>query len=511
MNNPTLYASISLLVLGLLFASTRTSSHRPLPPGPWSTWFGNVELPKYQPWRTYALWKDMYGDLIYIRVFGNPILVLNSAQVISDLLEKRSGNYSSRPLRTMVVELIGWDWLFSSMTYGNTWKRHRNLFLKHFPVNDTAKFHLVQTEETHTLLRNLLESPQKFSHHVRRSAAAIILNVIYGIEIDESVDEQGDNFVTLADRALRSLSQAGIFGTYMVDYIPMLKHLPTWFPGASFRRHALKWRHFTQEMVNRPFELVLRKMKEGTASPCLVAEELEELLSGNKDEDRHILRNVAATSYAAGADTVVSASLSLFLAISLHPNVQSKAQAELDRVLGDRLPAFTDRQHLPYIDCICYELLRWNPVTPLGIAHYVSEEDEYCGYRIPKGTTVLPNTWAILHDPALYPDPLSFNPDRFENMEENAKKDINSIPDAAFGYGRRICPGRWFAFDLLWITVASTLSVYDINKATDDRGNTIQPAVEYTSGLLSHPKPFTCSIKPRSSTAKDLIMHTQPL
>ncbi|EEB87533.1 hypothetical protein MPER_15087, partial [Moniliophthora perniciosa FA553] len=83
MDNPTLYALASLLLLALtlLFASTRTSSHRPLPPGPRSTWFGKVELPKYQPWRTYASWKDMY------------------AQVISDLLEKRSGNYSSRPLR----------------------------------------------------------------------------------------------------------------------------------------------------------------------------------------------------------------------------------------------------------------------------------------------------------------------------------------------------------------------------------------------------------------------------
>ncbi|EEB89146.1 hypothetical protein MPER_12795, partial [Moniliophthora perniciosa FA553] len=224
------------------------------------------------------------------------------------------------------------------------------------------------------------------------------------------------------------------------------------FPRSIFRRQDTNGNTYPGN-GNRPFELVLRKMKEGTVSPCLVAEELEELLTEKTDKGQRILRNVAATSYA---------------------DVQSKAQAELDRVLGDRLPAFTDRQHLPYIDCICYELLRWNPVTPLGIAHYVSEEDEYRGYRIPRGTTVLPNTWAILHDP--------FDPDRFENMEEHAKKDINSIPDAAFGYGRR-------------------RSEYAL--VADDRGNTIESTVEYTSGLLS--------IKPRSSTAKDLIMHTQPL
>ncbi|KAK7058891.1 hypothetical protein VNI00_001515 [Paramarasmius palmivorus] len=458
MYHPGIFLLVSLLAfLGLFYTRARSSSRRPLPPGPPATWFGKVELPKYQPWRTYTKWKDVYGDLIYIRVFGNPILVLNSAQAISDLLDKRSGNYSSRPVRfeleqfallgssltlfatrTMVVELIGWNWLFSTMTYGSMWKRHRNLFLKHFPMNveGTTKYHPIQITETHTLLRNLLESPQKFSFHVRRNAAAIILSVVYGIKVDESVDEQGDNYVSLANRAMESLSRAGIFGTYMVDYIPTLKHVPTWFPGASFKRQARRWRHFSQEMVNRPFDLVLRKMKAGTMSACLVAEELEELFSGKEGENPQIIKNVAATSYAAGADTVVSALSSLFLALILHPDVQKKAQSELDRVLGDRLPDFNDRQQLPYIACICHEILRWNPVTPLGVAHYVSEEDEYCGYRIPKGTTVLPNTWAVLHDPALYPDPLSFNPDRYMNTKEN-DKDINPLPEAAFGYGRR--------------------------------------------------------------------------
>lgn len=93
-----------------------------------------------------------------------------------------------------------------------------------------------------------------------------------------------------------------------------------------------------------------------------------------------------------------------------------RCQAEVDRVVGrDRLPTFEDRPFLPYVDWVVWECLRWNPgmpfrlhcanfsvragglknwlVTPLGVAHSVTEDDVYEGYWIPRGTTVLPNIW----------------------------------------------------------------------------------------------------------------------
>ena len=63
----------------------------------------------------------------------------------------------------------------------------------------------------------------------------------------------------------------------------------------------------------------------------------------------------------------VSAMSSFFLALVLYPQVQKRAQAELDLVVGrDRLPTFNDRPRLPYIEAICRELLRWQMVTPIG-------------------------------------------------------------------------------------------------------------------------------------------------
>ena len=80
-----------------------------------------------------------------------------------------------------------------------------------------------------------------------------------------------------------------------------------------------------------------------------------------------MLKRVANSIFGGGSDTTVSANTSFFLLMSLHPEVQRKAQEEIDRVIGhDRLPNAQDRKDLPYVDAIMREVTRLNPVTPLG-------------------------------------------------------------------------------------------------------------------------------------------------
>jgi cytochrome P450 len=82
--------------------------------------------------------------------------------------------------------------------------------------------------------------------------------------------------------------------------------------------------------------------------------------------------------------------------MQFHPEIQRKAQEELDRVVGrDRLPAFSDKENLPYLNAMYKEIMRWFPNGPLGIPHAVFEEDEYRGMRIPKGSVILPNVWQV--------------------------------------------------------------------------------------------------------------------
>ena len=86
--------------------------------------------------------------------------------------------------------------------------------------------------------------------------------------------------------------------------------------------------------------------------------------------------------------------------MSLNPDIQKNAQAELDFVIGqDRLPTFADRPSLPYINAIIMESLRWKNVAPLGVQHKTIEDTVYNGYFVPKGTVLFPNTWLVLSLP----------------------------------------------------------------------------------------------------------------
>ena len=83
-----------------------------------------------------------------------------------------------------------------------------------------------------------------------------------------------------------------------------------------------------------------------------------------------------------------------FLAMAMHPEAQKKAQEELDRVIGsERLPEFEDRSSLPYLSALLKEVLRWHPVTPIGVPHRTVSDDEYNGWYVPAGTIVTVNVW----------------------------------------------------------------------------------------------------------------------
>ena len=59
--------------------------------------------------------------------------------------------------------------------------------------------------------------------------------------------------------------------------------------------------------------------------------------------------------------------------MQLYPEVQRRAQAEIDSVVGpDHMPTFADRPNLPYVDAMVKEVLRWNAVIPLSTSLYPS-------------------------------------------------------------------------------------------------------------------------------------------
>jgi len=191
--------------------------------------------------------------------------------------------------------------------------------------------------------------------------------------------------------------------------------------------------------------------------------------------------------------------------MALHPEIQKKAQEEIDRVVGNqRLPDFNDRQSMPYSDAIYREVMRIRPVFPLDLPHTSTEDDVYNGYFIPKGAVVFPNTWAMTHNEEKYSRPNQFIPERFLNEQGELNDDSTVL---AYGFGRRLCPGRHMASSTVWLTIASALATFNIHKSKDDTGSDEEVEAAYSDGAISHPH-FQCALSPRSNEAIRLIQES---
>lgn len=364
-------------------------------------------------------------------------------------------------------------------------------------------FDRIQNEEAAHFLINVLESPEDLLYHIKRIAGAVILRITYGYTPNA---RGSDPLVDLADKTMKDVGIAAIPGKWTVDVLPFLRYLPDWCPGTGFKAIAREMRKNFERSSEKPYIWVKEQMRNKKAKMSFLSQAIESL--GTDPKMEHVHRWSSVSMYLGGSDTTVSSIMDFFLAMALFPDVQKKAQEELDRVIGDRLPLTSDKASLPYIEAIVKETHRWHPVAPMGLPHCAVEEDSIDGYRIPKGAFVMTNIWWFTHDPTVYPDPMGFRPERFIETPTHAAE-----PDPrnwTFGYGRRVCPGRYIADNALFTTIAQSLAVFNIGKLVEN-GKTVEPRVEFEPGLVSHPVPYRLSIKPRNEKCRELIEKSEQL
>ncbi|RRT79270.1 hypothetical protein B296_00005187 [Ensete ventricosum] len=154
-----------------------------------------------------------------------------------------------------------------------------------------------------------------------------------------------------------------------------------------------------------------------------------------------------------GTDTVAILLEWIMARMVVHQEIQRRAQSELDAVVGtSRAVADADIPDLPYLQSIVKETLRLHPPGPLLSWARLAIHDVHVGDSfIPAGTTAMVNMWAITHDERVWPNPESFEPERF--VEEDVSVLGSDLRLAPFGSGRRVCPGKALALATvhLWL------------------------------------------------------------
>ena len=180
----------------------------------------------------------------------------------------------------------------------------------------------------------------------------------------------------------------------------------------------------------------------------------------------------------AGAETTYTSLSWWALAMIANPEMQMRAQAELDSVVGrSRVPTISDLSSLPYIQAMVKEVLRWRPPLPFSVPHSTTEDDWYNGMFISKGTMCLPNLWHCHHDPAFYgDDAANFNPGPF--LDSYGKivpgpAETRGEGHSTFGFGKRACIGNHVANDSLFIFFATVLWAMNFESVRDNQGNKI--------------------------------------
>ncbi|VDB97878.1 unnamed protein product [Peniophora sp. CBMAI 1063] len=500
-DNPVLCVGILTCFFLVLVVRYLRSPWRKLPPGPPGyPVLGNALQLKDKQWLLFSSWRKTYGDIIYLNAAGQPAVIINKPSIASELLDRRAGIYSDRPPNIVGCEIMTGGLLFAFASYSDTWRRMRKG--AHESVNKVVVHDLdeYQLSEALGLARSGVQDPTAWDGYLRRAAASLMLSSLYG---ERPLESERDPRVVYINALNEQLSNSFAPGAYWVEMMPWMRHIPSRF--AAWRRTAEEWNRTASNEFLRLFGRVRDNILNGQGKTSFCSTLLDEAdRYGLNDQEKAWL---AATLYAAGADTTATAMSWWTLAMLAYPDVQVRAQQELDAVVGrSRVPTFADMPHLPYICAIVKEILRWRPAVPLGLAHRSSADDVYDGYFIPKGTMIIANVWELNRDPETYgPDSYQFNPARY--LDEKGRL-ISGPPGTkedghfAFGFGRRVCLGKHVATNSMFAQIATCLWASTLSNV---QNQTIDVNAFLDEGIIARPMPFQVDIQPRFPEATVLL------
>ncbi|KAI2606391.1 cytochrome P450 [Hypoxylon fragiforme] len=488
-------------VFALLYRLSRVGQRpKGYPPGPPTLpLIGNIHLmPKEKGHLQFQKWAEEYGPVYSLMLGTQVMIVLSSDKAIKDLLDKRSGIYSSRP-DNYLANVVSGNLRMLLMEYNQTWRMIRGLVHNSLNIKAARTYVPYQDLENKAMLLSFLEDPTHFIEHMRRYTTSLTTQMLFGFRTTRYDDPK----LTQLYHGFEKFSTvAGSQSAALLDTFPVLRSLPDFLvPG---KRYATELHKKEAPLFVGLYQETKQKLRDGKSKPCFCADLARAQDQAGFTDD--LAGYVSGTLLEAGSDTTAATLVGFVQALLIFPEVVKAAQAELDRVCGDRLPDLNDLPELPYIRGCMKESMRWMPTGILGVPHAVTRDDEYMGYKIPKGAAVMWNVWAISNDPKRHPNPRRFDPTRWAHdlqtsLEAATNADASKRDHFLFGAGRRLCQGMHIAERSLFLAMSRLLWAFDFERAIDEKTEKeIVPDMEdlVESGLFVQPNPFKAVITPRS-------------
>nr|QLC36614.1 cytochrome P450 1C2 [Kryptolebias hermaphroditus] len=441
-------------------------------PGPFA-WpvVGNALQLGQMPHITFSNLAKKYGDIYQIRLGCSDIVVLNGARVIRQALIEHSTEFAGRP-NFVSFQLVSGGKSLTFTSYSKQWRIHRKIAQTTIRAFSTANSQtkkafehqiVAEVKELVGIFLKLSAQGQYFNpgHELTVAAANVICALCFGKRYGHDDPEF---------RAL--LHQVDQFGQTvgagsLVDVMPWLQSFPN--PVRSIFK---SFKCLNEEF----FEFVRSKVEEHrkTFDPKVIRDMSDAIIDAFNETDsvteltKDYTEATVADLIGAGMDTVSTALHWILLLLAKHPDIQTKLQELIDKVVGrNRLPSVEDRPHLPYLDAFIYETMRFTSFVPVTIPHSTTTDVSINGLKIPKDTVVFINQWSVNHDPLKWKDPHIFNPSRFLDINDSLDRDItNNV--MIFSAGKRRCIGDQIGKTQIFLFFAILLHQCSFEKCPDE-------------------------------------------
>ncbi|XP_027127127.2 tabersonine 16-hydroxylase 2-like [Coffea arabica] len=469
-----------------------------LPPGPRKLpIIGNLHhLNGSLPHRTLADLAKKYGPLMHLQLGEVSTVVVSSADVAKDFLNKYDTIFANRPTLLTSTILFYNNTHISFSPYGDYWRQLRKTYtMELLSARRVQTFRSIREDEVLNMIKSISSeegSVVNFTTKLYSLTLSITARAAFGKR-----SKYHDEFLSLMNEVVILLS-----GFNVVDMYPSFKILER----ITGIRHKLDRLH---KQIDEVLENILNEHKvkragwkpgNGEANQDLVDVLLNIQESGEFGApltDNNV-KAVIFEIFLAGGETSSTTMAWAMAEMIKNPRLLKRSQDEVRQIYGEMGNVDESRLHeLKYLRAVIRETLRLHPAGPFLLPRECSQQCEIQGYEIPVKARVFVNVWAIGRDPEHWTESEKFIPERFLESETDFKgKTFNYIP---FGAGRRMCPGISFALPNIELPLAQLLYHFDwklpgdLNPELLDMTEAFGVAVRPKQDLLLIPIPYHSS------------------
>ena len=486
------------IVVGFIIYLTREyfGKRSGLPPGPLSFPFiGNLHLVDEHLHETLANLSNKYGPILTFDFGQLRMVVVSDFPTAKEVLVQRGAEFAGRPM-FFIGDLIshgGKDIALSD--YGKRWKFHRKIAhsaLRMFGEG-MNKLEDVIGGEVKGLCRRFEDYENK-PFDPADDIQLMVMNVICTMLFAGTFRREDPKFVKFKDNIHHILNGGSLFNLY--DVIPALKWLP-WKDVRLLRRMIKEMDTFLSERLEIERDNAVSKV---FGKDIQVTNYIQSLLKAEQEakEENQEAKNFLTEDlliptifdlFIAGAETTTTAIKWCLLYLAMWPEIQENVQRRIDEEIGKpngiNFANLSQRQSLPYVEAVMMETQRLGSIAPLGVFHKAMKDTTLRGFKIPKGTGVVINQWAIHHDESYWKDPFEFDPTRFLDTNGKIIRD-SSRPYIPFGAGPRVCLGEALARTELFLCLGNLLHRFQFSFPPDEE----KPSLQGISKATLCPRPY---------------------